>query len=246
LAITALPQDSVIRPSDDELDRIIAGARKHAVNYSTKLPNFLCVEMTDRAVDATGNGKWRRKDSFGELLRFADNRETRTTLEVDGRPSRAKRDDMNGPISLGEFGHLVNLVFQPSSKAEFHWKETDALANGTVQVFEYRVDHKNDNMVLSDSKGEVSSGFHGLAYIDSSTMGIRRITMEADDLPPDFSIHEASIAVDYDYVAIGAHEYLMPVRGTIRLKRGRHEADLNQIVFQDYRRYASQTKIVTH
>jgi len=244
LAITALPQDSVIRPADDELDRIIAGARKHALNYSVKLPNFLCVEMTDRAVDATGNGKWRRKDSFGELLRFVDNRETRTTLEVDGRPSTAKRDDMSGPISLGEFGHLVNLVFQPSSKAEFHWKETDALANGTVQVFEYRVDHKNDNLVLSDSKGGVSAGFHGLAYIDSSTMGIRRITMEADDLPPDFSIHAASIAVDYDYVSIGAHDYLMPVRGTIRLKRGRHEADLNQIVFQDFRRYASQVKVI--
>jgi hypothetical protein len=99
-------------------------------------------------------------------------------------------------------------------------------------------------MVLSDSKGGVSAGFHGLAYIDSSTMGIRRITMEADDLPPDFSIHAASIAVDYDYVSIGAHDYLMPVRGTIRLKRGRHEADLNQIVFQDFRRYASQVKVI--
>ena len=244
LVITSLPQDSVTRPSDDDLDRIIAGARKHALNYSAKLPNFLCVEVTDRSVDALGNGKWRRKDSFGELLRFVDNRETRTTLEVDGRPSTAKPDDANWPRSLGEFGHLLNLVFQPSSKTEFHWKETDALANGTVQVFEYRVDHKNDNMVLSDSKGGVSAGFHGLAYIDSSTMGIRRITMEADDLPPDFSIHAASIAVDYDYVSIGAHDYLMPVRGTIRLKRGRHEADLNQIVFQDFRRYASQVKVI--
>jgi hypothetical protein len=68
--------------------------------------------------------------------------------------------------------------------------------------------------------------------------------MDADDLPPDFSIHTASIAVDYDYVSIGAHDYLMPMRGTIRLQRGRHEADLNQIVFQDYRRYASQSKII--
>lgn len=246
LAITALPQDSIIRPSDDELDRIIAGARKHALNYSTKLPNFLCVEMTDRSVDAAGNGKWRRKDSFGELLRFADNHETRTTLEVNGRPSTAKRDDMNEwPISVGEFGDLLNLVFQPSSKAEFHWKETDALANGTVQVFEYRVERKNNNMILTDNTRQVNAGFHGLAYIDGSTMGIRRISVEADDLPPDFSIHEASVAVDYDYVSIGAHEYLMPVRGTIRLKRGRHESDLNQVVFQDYRRYASQTKIVT-
>jgi len=244
LAITSLPTDSVTRPSDDELNAMIEGARKHALNYSAKLPNFLCIEITDRSVDPSGKGKWRRKDSFGELLRYVDNHETRKTLEVNGQTSAVKRDDLNGPISLGEFGHLLSLVFQPASKAEFHWKETDALANGTVQVFEYRVDRKNDSMSLTDSSQHIYSGYHGLAYIDSSTLGVRRITMEADDLPPDFSIHTASIAVDYDYVSIGAHDYLMPMRGTIRLQRGRHEADLNQIVFQDYRRYASQSKII--
>jgi VWFA-related protein len=245
LVITALPPDAVTRPSEDELDRIVAGARNHALNYSAKLPNFLCVELTDRAVDPSGNGKWRRRDSFGELLRFVDNHETRTTLEVNGQPSSLKREDMNEwPMSLGEFGDLLNLVFQPASKAEFHWKETDALANGTVQVFEYKVDRKNNSMLLTDSTQRILAGFHGLAYIDSSTFGIRRITMEADDLPPGFSVHAASISVDYDYVSINAHDYLMPARGTIRLKRGRHEADLNQVVFQDFRRYASQVKMI--
>lgn len=244
LAITSLPADSFARPSNDDLEGIISGARKQALNYSTKLPNFLCVEVTDRSVDSSGSGKWRRKDSFGELLRYVDNHETRTTLEVDGHPSREKRTDMNGPISLGEFGYLLGLVFQPSSQAEFHWKETAALADGTVQVFEYRVDRKHDSMELSDNNGKVYSGFHGLAYIDSSTLGVRRITMEADDLPTGFSIHAASISVDYDYVTVGTHDYLMPVRGTIRLKRGKRESDLNQIVFQDYRRYASQSRII--
>jgi VWFA-related protein len=244
LVITALPTDSVARPSNEDLDEIIGGARKNALNYSVKLPNFLCVEITDRSVDSSGNGRWRRKDSFGELLRYVGNQETRTTLEVNGRPSTVNRTEMDGPISLGEFGHLLSLVFQPSSKAEFHWKETDALANGMVQVFEYRIHRNNDSMVLSDSNRKVYAGFHGLAYIDSSTQAIRRITMEADDLPPDFSIHSASIAVDYDYVSVGAHDYLMPVRGTIRVKRGKHEVDLNQMVFQDYRRFASQAKVI--
>jgi len=244
LSITALPTDAVTRPSPEEIDAILDGARKQATNYAAKLPNFLCFEVTDRSVDMSGNGRWRRKDSFGELLRYADNKETRTTLEVDGHPSKVKRAEMDGPISLGEFGHLLNLVFQPSSKAEFHWKETDALESGTVQVFEYRVERKNDSMTLSDNNAVVYSGFHGLAYIDSSTLGIRRITMKADDLPANFSIHAASITVDYDYVSVGAHEYLMPVSGTIRLQRGRHESDLNQVVFQDYRRYASQSRMI--
>lgn len=245
LVITSLPANSVSQPSPEELDAIIEGARKHALHYSEKLPNFLCVEVTDRSVDALGNGRWRRRDSFGELLRYVDNEETRTTLEVNGRASTVKRTDMNQwPISVGEFGDLLNLVFQPSSRAELHWKETDALGGGTVQVFDFRVTPTNNSMRLTDDRRQVNAGFHGMAYIDSATMGIRRITMEADDLPPDFSIHAASIAIDYDYVNVGAHQYLMPVRGTIRLKRGRREVDLNQIVFQDYRRYASQTKII--
>jgi hypothetical protein len=85
-----------------------------------------------------------------------------------------------------------------------------------------------------------------LVYIDGSTFGIRRITMEAEGIPANSSIRGASITVDYDYISVGSHEYLMPVRGTIRMQRGRHEVDVNQIVFQDYRRYASQAKIVVH
>jgi len=202
------------------------------------------VEITDRSVDTSGAGKWRRKDSFAELLRYVDKQETRTTLAVNGQRSSMKRAEMEQwPISLGEFGSLLTMVFDSKSHAEFRWKETAGLEDGTVQVFEYRVPRQHNSMLLSDNNKRVYAGFHGLAYIDSGTKGIRRITMEADDLPSNFSIHFASISVDYDYVSIGGHEYLMPTRGSIRLKRGRREVDLNQVVFQDYRRYASQAKI---
>jgi VWFA-related protein len=244
LAITSLPSGSAVRPSFTDLDALLNGAREHALSYSTKLPNFVCIEITDRSVDPSGAGKWRRKDSFAELLRYVDNRETRTTLAINGRPNTTKRTDMEQwPISLGEFGHMLTMVFDPKSKAEFHWKDTAGLADGTIQVFDYRVAREHNSMLLSDNDKKVYAGFHGLAYIDSATKGIRRITMEADDLPADFSIHFASVSVDYDYVSIGSHDYLMPMRGTIRLQRGRHETDLNQVVFQDYKRYASQAKI---
>ena len=242
LMITALPPDAAGRPSNEEIESIMAGARKHALSYSKSLPNFLCVEMTDRSIDPSGNGKWKHKDSFAELLRYRDNQESRTTLSVNGRRSDAKREDMNGPLSLGEFGGVLSMVFTPSSKADFQWKETDVLASDTVQVFSYRVARENASMGLQDSGGKIYSGFHGLVYIDSATLGVRRITLEADDLA-DFSIRAASIAVDYGWVAVGTHDYLMPVRGTISLHKGRHEADLNEIVFQNYMRYAAQSKI---
>ena len=93
--ITALPSGEASRPSDDEANTIIEGARNHALSYTAKLPNFVCLELTDRSVDSAGNGRWRRKDSFGEMLRYLDNQETRKVVEVDGRPSKMERSDID-------------------------------------------------------------------------------------------------------------------------------------------------------
>ena len=245
LEITSLPADSVTRPSPEVLDSLITGAREHALSYSKGLPNFVCVEMTDRSIDPSGNGRWKHKDSFAELLRFRDKHESRTTIAVNGIRSSENRENMDpGAISLGEFGDMLGMVFEPTSKADFQWKETDELGGSKVQVLSYKVARENGSMTLRGANGAFYAGFHGLVYIDSSTYGIRRVTMEADALPEDSSIRAAAITVEYDYVAVGTHDYLMPVRGNIRLHKGKHESDMNEVVFQNYRRYASEAKVI--
>jgi hypothetical protein len=245
LMITALPPGAVPALSPDELQAIIAAARKHALGYSNHLPNFVCVEVTSRSVDGSGNGNWKRLDTFSELLRYADNQETRTMLEMNGKKSSVQRSDLDSNLALsaGEFGHLLNLVFSPNSKADFQWKEAAALGSETVQVLSYRVARENATIEIGDNNSRVGAGFHGLVYIDAATGGVRRITLQADDLPRNFSMHGASIVMDYDYVAIGAHDYLMPMRTSLALQRGRRQTDLNEMAFRNYRRYASQTKI---
>jgi VWFA-related protein len=247
LVIASLPAGAVPPPSAGELEAIIAGARKHAVDYSQSLPNFLCIEVTSRSVDQSGNGHWKHRDSIAELLTYHDRQESRSTLEVNGKRSTLKRADMNStwPISVGEFGALLNLVFSPSSKTEFTWKEAGSLgdASGNLQVLSYRVARENATLDLSESNNTIGVGFHGLVYIDAATSGVRRITLEADGLPRDFSMHAASMTVDYDYVAISARDYLLPVSSTVRLLTHRKQIELNEIAFRNYRRFASRTKI---
>jgi VWFA-related protein len=245
LVITTLPESAVPRPSPDELQTLIGDAKTRAVSYATSLPNFICIELTDRSVDASGDGKWRHRDSIAEQLRYHDHAETRTTLNINGKHVTTSRDDMKGAISLGEFGGVLDSVFQAAAKADFQWKEADALGTGTVQVLSYHVSHENSSWALAgDNNWKEYPAFHGLVYVDSATKGVRRITMEADDLPGKFSIHAASITVDYDYIMIGTHDYLMPVRGTIRMREGKKEAVLNEMEFRNYRRYGSTAKIL--
>jgi hypothetical protein len=63
-------------------------------------------------------------------------------------------------------------------------------------------------------------------------------------LPKDFPTRATPIVVDYDYVSINAHDYLMPISAEVSLLEGRHEAMLNTIEFRDYRRFGSNVKIL--
>jgi len=247
LVITTLPTDAVPPPTAEQLQEMIGAARKRAVDYSKTLPNFLCIEVTSRSVDASGNGKWKHRDSIAELLSYRDNAESRTTLEVNGKRSSLKRADMDSswPLSVGEFGAMLNLVFQPPSKTAFEWKEAASLGDGSaaVQVLSYRVDRANANIVLRQGNDEAAVGFHGLVYIDAATNGVRRITLHADGLPHSFAVRAASMTVDYDYVAISGRDYLLPVRSSVSLEKTHRKIELNEITFRNYRRYASRAKI---
>jgi hypothetical protein len=149
------------------------------------------------------------------------------------------------PTSIGEFGSLLKLVFTPTSKAQFEWKEAGTLGDGAgpLQVLSYRVTPDNATLNLRESNNTIGVGFHGLLYIDSTTSGIRRVSVVADGLPRKFSMHAAAMTVDYDYVAISGRDYLLPVRSTVSLQRHRQQVELNEIAFQNYRRFASRTKI---
>ncbi len=244
LAITAT-SDPVPPPSKEEIQQLIADARERALHYIDSLPNFMCVEVTNRSVDPSGSGRWKLRDTVTELLRYRDKSETRTMLQVNGKANATNREAMHGTFSSGELGGVLKAVFLESAKAEFTWKETDALGSGTVQVFSYRVAQSNSVFsVVGMNDKQVMVGFHGLVFIDTATRNVRRITLEADDLPHGFPTHSTSIAVDYDYVAINAHDYLMPISAELRLRQGRHEAILNTIEFRDYRRFGSNMRIV--
>ena len=244
LTIT-VPANPIPPPSQSEIQAIIADARKRAVGYADSLPNFICVEVTDRSADVTGKGEWKHKDTLTQMLRYHDKTEARTLLQVDGKSVTGDSEGLKGTTSNGEFGGVLDAIFGDSSKADIQWKETDALGTGTVQVFDYKVALENsDFKVTGAGNDQRTVSFHGQVYIDSATRSVRRVTLIADNLAKDFPIHATTIAVDYDYVVINAHDYLMPISAEVGVRQGRREANRLEIAFKDYRRYGSNVKIL--
>jgi|GEM_PF-643313 len=239
-ATTSLPS-----LSSAETHQLLEDARQAALDYGQSLPNFMCIEVTNRSVDTSGSGRWKLQDTIIELLRYREKNETRNTLSVNGKDSNVDREGMKGSSSTGEFGGVLKSIFDARSKAEFKWKETDELNGLPVQVYTYSVAQPNSmfSVVGSDSRS-INVSFHGQIFIDTATRRVRRVTLVADDMPKTFSTHGTSIGVDYDYVSINNHDYLMPISAEMRLIKGRHGAVLNTMEFRDYKRFGSNLRIV--
>jgi VWFA-related protein len=243
--VLASPSDPAPAPSAADVAAIIEAARQSALSWFDSLENFFCVEVTSHSVDPTDSGDWIRKDTVVELIRYIDHQESRTTLRHNGEPSSIPGHQLGFAWSAGEFGGIFHILFDPSARASFSWKESDILDGQPVQVFSFQVAPANSTFNLADRSGRQSRvGFHGLLYLETTTHSPRRITIEADDIPATLAIRASTVSVDYAWITLNHHDYLLPVRGAVRLREGKHAPVLNEFQFSDYRRFGSQVRIL--
>jgi hypothetical protein len=233
-------------PTDAEIQTMIGGARQHALVWSDSLKNFFCHEFTNHFVDATGEGDWKHKGTLVELMKYVDHEEFRSTLMLNGERTSVEPDRLQFAHSTGEFGAMFHVIFDPSAKTTFTWKQAASLDGQPVQVFAFRVARVNSRFDLFDRTGHAfPAGFHGLLYLDPATNTIRRISIDADDIPPTLLIHACSMSVDYAWVSMENHDFLLPVRGAVSLQETQRRPVHNEFEFRDYRRFGSKVNVLT-
>jgi hypothetical protein len=148
-------------------------------------------------------------------------------------------------ISTGEFGVALGNIFMPSSKAVFTWKETAMLRGEAAEVFDYRIEKENSLFWLTVPTASIKLGYHGRVYIDRTTHGVLSITTITDDAPKRFPIRKAAVRVDYDYVAINDHDYLLPVSAQVIAEQGGNLLERNDIEFSNFRKFGSVARILS-
>jgi VWFA-related protein len=244
LSITRI--ENALRPSDEDQMRIIRIARERSLDYQNTLPDFTCIEVTNRWVDPRGQGKWQEKDSVTELLRYVEKHEDHKVIAVSGVKQTVPRAKLGGVFSSGEFGGLLKTVFDPESTATFTWKELATLGNQTCNVFSFHVDRKDSKYSLAhgpNGQTEVVVGFHGLIYVDANSYSVRRVSIEAENIPKTFLFQSSQISVDYDSIAVGDHDYMLPAAAQMLVRIGKRNLLRNDIRFTEHRRFGAEAKI---
>ena len=247
-------KQAIERPGAEELDRILADVSKNATDYGDALPNLICQQTTARSIDSRGDGNWKPKDTIVEVLTYVNHEENRTLVGSEENHAKRGANDAinNGMISAGEFGQALSAIFKPISKAEFTWKQTGVLHGEPVEIFEYRIERANSHFSLNIPtgtvrlpSGSVMAGYHGRIYVDRATHGVRSVTMITDDVPRNFPIRSAAVRVDYDYVAINDHDYLLPVSAQVVVGQNGSALERNDLEFSNFRRFGSSVRVLT-
>jgi hypothetical protein len=86
--------------------------------------------------------------------------------------------------------------------------------------------------------------YSGSVWIDRSTAEVRRIEMQADNIPKDFPMDSLAWAVDYDSVSLGTAKFLLPVHAeNLSCQRGSTICSKNEVEFRDYHKYSGESTI---
>ncbi len=111
-----------------------------------------------------------------------------------------------------------------------------------LYVFKFEVPSQNGTIVMHrDTDRKIFAAYTGLLFVDKATQQVMRITSEIE-LPLDFPIKMATVAVDYKLVEIAGTSFSLPSHSEVRMKDSTR-LYVNEIEFRNYHKFAAESTI---
>src|SRR5262249_14374232 len=230
-------------PSIADQKAIIERAREYALNYSKNLPNFICTQVTRRYEDRTGQEFWVMDDTLTARVSYFEQKEKYELVMINNHAVDRSYNSVGGALSTGEFGSMLQQIFEAKSQASFAWLRWGKLRGHLTHVYTYRVPQPTSDWHLQyERRDDIIVGYTGLIYVDKETEMILKVTLEGRDIPSTFPIQQASNALDYDYTKIGDQTFLLPLKGEMHM---RHDKFLTKNIFEFhlYRKFGADTTV---
>jgi hypothetical protein len=238
-------------PSSEEQAKLLSEVKEYGINYTSRLPDFICLEQTRRYVDTTGKDSWRSTDVITARLSYFNQKEDYKLVSLNDRVvNDAAYTSVGGALSMGDFGTVMREIFEPQSDTRFEWERWTTLRKRKTHVFTYRVPLETSKYSIHYSEDEkdqgrtVIVGYRGSIFVDDQLPEhpVVRIVVEAENIPPSFPVQQVKSTLDYDFTKIGDQEFLLPLVNDVRM----HSARLwtkNVKEFRLYRKFSADAVI---
>jgi len=253
--VAPLPPVPIPPPSSEEQAAMLDEVRDYALNYSANLPDYICTQVTTRYAaplpgtrygGAAGDSPhWQQLDKLTIRLSYSQkDGENYKLILMNNTPTQEDYKKLGGATSRGDFGTMMRQIFERHTETRFEWDHWGTLRGRRVMAFSYRVALGNSqyHIGVKEENLDIIVGYHGLVEVDKETHKIMRVTTVADDIPPGFPIRDVKSTLDYDYVEISGHTFLLPLKGNV-IATGRDFVERNDNEFRIYRKYEAESTI---
>jgi hypothetical protein len=241
-------------PDAADQSRALEALKDYALNYTQRLPNFICTQITQRTYYPNINiREYPRHDAIEEQITFASHKEIYKVVRINGQATNVQHDQVGGIVSSGEFGTLLANTFAPDAGAEFHWERTANRNGYKVYVFAFRVPEKK-GYGLVETRRTLSVPYKGRIYADVENGAVERIELECE-IPREAEYKILEITLDYKTAEVGGREFLLPSHYHLHSVRAvpppgsaagtpaRASETINEADYRSYRRYDADSNV---
>jgi hypothetical protein len=231
----AAPQESTAQ--------VIREARSAAYAFSEGLPNFLVQQVTTRSSGTRSLDSWNAIDVVTADVASVNGKEDYRNIKVNGRPTNRPED--SGSWSTGEFQVTLEDILSPATLAAFTERGEVRMSGKLALVFDLRVEQSHSHWKLvSQNGGSYNPAYRGTIWVDKDSHRVLRIEQKAIDLPRDFAYDKSESTLEYGYVDIDGHSYLLPSKAdNIACLAGSSTCGRNVIEFRNYRKFSTDTNV---
>src|SRR5579863_5363587 len=190
----------------------VDAVREYVLGYTKRLPNYTCTITTRHIKSPAGIGQASgavELTKIEEQLSFVDGKELRKITRIDGRPATEDADDHLKETSEGEFGALLDVIFEPATGADLQWDHSATLNKRKVDVIAFHVPQRR-GYVLNGSRGSVRVPFEGFVFADAQTHAVMRLEMKCTLIPAKFQMQLFDLTLDYKAASVAGNEVILP------------------------------------
>jgi hypothetical protein len=221
----------------DLLERI----RIRAAENLMVQPNYTCHETIERSIRPPGAGSYRMQDTVQLEVALIAGRELFSRSGA-GQFEDAKITDLvtQGTIANGNFALHARAVFL-SPGPVFQYRGMASIAGRSTQAFDYTVTRADSGWEIKVNDQRDFVGYRGSFHVDAVTLDLQDFSVETVEIPASLSLRSARDRMEYQRVAIGNSDFLLPRSSEMVVTSLNGIESRNRTLFHACRQYAGES-----
>ncbi len=194
--------------------------------FDQQNPRDLELQSTDRlrlelkVSEGTEIGTWAGAGQFG----------SRSVFELTG----------GGAYETGIMGTFLGDILQ---NATYRYRGEETVGGNKSAAYAYEVPLGSSHYRFKAGPSWVPTAYNGVFWIDADSLEIRRLLLDANDMPPEAGSCQVVTTIDYQAVKVGAGDFLLPIRSSMRMVRMDGIEARSTAVYSGCRQYRGESTI---